>query len=1093
MTDEIFDSDAWCRALTVTERVRLISANHTGTSTAGHEMGARRLARWRSQYPFNIKRYYKMYLAENGFSETQFEQALAASDAELAAIVDEAPQWLQQLREAYVDPQSQPFEPPEGQDEIGFLNLIDPILERSLLRLWDKLEQLLAADADPPFDPETIQDVLLMNLPDLIIQRLGRTLVLELNVLRLQDGLSGDDARERFLDFLLKLRKPTYLRALFDEYPVLARQLNLSIRQWLEVSLECVERLCTDWQLLKEAFSDGEDPGKLVRLAGGAGDTHRRGRSVMIAEFESGMRVVYKPKSMAIDIHFQDLLDWLNEAGCQPPLRTLKTIDRVEYGWAEFVERAECRNESELRRFYRRQGIYLALLHVLASTDFHFENVIAAGEHPMLIDLETMIQPLFERYDESDGESLAQKHMAESVLSIGLLPMRIWSFGEEYNGIDISGLGGAAGQLSPDRIPNIADLGTDQMRYVRERVEIEGDANRPVLDGVEANAVDYIDDIVLGFEQMYRLVMQHRRELLRPGGLLDAFAQDAIRVLMRPTRTYGQLLYESFHPDMLRDQVDRDLFLERLWLVVPERNHMKEILAAEREDLLAGDIPVFTSKPDSLNLFDAMDRPISGVLTVRGLDNVRQQIENMSEEDLQRQAWYIRASIATVAPERTVFEPVGRVTEVPTVLRSSRLLDAARDAADYLCAIAHEGDDDVAWVGLQGEAERYWAISTLGLDLYGGAPGIALFLAYAGEILQENRYRDLARKAYSTIQMQSEMAADEWSALGGYEGWGGVLQYFTRLGMIWQDEEVFLQAERVANRIWGYVEENRIYDVVRGTAGALQALLGLYSMRPSSTVLRVANLCGDHIVDAAESQSIGVGWPTTRYGDTALTGYAHGASGVAAALMGLYRVSGEPKYRQVAMEALHFERNMFNPVIGSWPDNRRETSYDSPRAFEGEEHFAAWCRGSVGIGLARTQMIQSVDSSDSDDMYADLESAVITTLNHGFGHSHCLCHGDLGSLDFLYQASDLVPSTVSTGELARLTSASLDNVLRQRWRCGGPEGVEMPGLMLGVAGIGYQMLRLAEPDVVSSVLVPIGAGDSFEVLNVSRRAEKQLA
>jgi lantibiotic modifying enzyme len=47
----------------------------------------------------------------------------------------------------------------------------------------------------------------------------------------------------------------------------------------------------------------------------------------------------------------------------------------------------------------------------------------------------------------------------------------------------------------------------------------------------------------------------------------------------------------------------------------------------------------------------------------------------------------------------------------------------------------------------------------------------------------------------------------------------------------------------------------------------------------------------------------------------------------------------------------------------------------------------------------------------------------------------------------------------------------LDSIARHGWQCGGPQAVEMPGLMLGLAGIGYQMLRLAEPDRVPSVLV----------------------
>ena len=1064
----VWSTPAWCRALTVSERHQRLSRNGQDASQAGEAGGEvpRRYTRWREQYPFSRDRYFQWMQEEKGMSQGAFEKALAASEQTLAASPIPPPAWMTDIQQAYANPTSEPFEPPEGNDEIGFLNLIDPMLEQALYRMWRYIERLIETNAAVPFDVETIGDVLLMNLPDLIIQRLGRTLVLELNVLRLQGQLDGEAGRDRFLHFVRKLREPEFVSALCDEYPVLIRQLGITIDQWLGVSLECLGRLCRDWELLKSTFSPGDDPGPLVRLAGGAGDTHRRGRSVMIAEFESGLRIVYKPKSLAIDLHFQELVDWLNEVGCEPPMQNFITLDRIEYGWAEFVRREECNSEEELRRFYQRQGIYLALLHVLASTDFHFENVIASGEHPMLIDLETMLQPVFERYDVTSAESQAMKHMADSVLAIGLLPMRIWSYRDEYQGIDISGLGGASGQLSPDRIPGLADRGTDAMRYIRERVEIEGDANRPMLDGVEASAIDYIDEITTGFELMYRLVLQHRDELLRPGGYIDRFADDSIRVLMRPTRTYFQLLYESFHPDMLRDQADRDLFLDRLWLVVPERNHMKEVIASEQEDLLHGDIPVFTSFPSSLDLYDASDKAIPGVLVKRGIDNVRERILAMSPEDLRRQLWYIRASISSVADaiDDGYHDPKSAKTSED--VDRERLLATVRNAADAICADAFETSDSVSWVGLQSQYERYWSIASLGIDLYAGSPGVALFLAYAGKVLEEPRYTKIARKAYDTIQLQCELAADLWSAIGGYEGWGGVLYVYTQLGALWEDDGILDQAERIANRIWPYIEDDTAYDVVRGSAGAIQALLALHTVRPSETLIRLATMCGEHLLEGAQVQENGVAWTPSRF-DFALAGYAHGAAGIATSLLRLYNATGDKRFREIAVQALQYERGLFDRTIGNWPDPRTGASYDRPAPSNPENSTVAWCRGAAGIGISRIEVLRTLDDSALVD---ELHVAVETTLEHGFGGPHCLCHGDLGNLELLLSVSRHPDWSGAPVSLYGITNQVLDSIERYGLRCGGPAGVFMQGMMVGAAGIGYQLLHIAEPNIVPSIL-----------------------
>src|SRR5205085_624823 len=145
--------------------------------------------------------------------------------------------------------------------------------------------------------------------------------------------------------------------------------------------------------------------------------------------------------SLAVDVHFQELLTWLNERGDFPPFRTLRILDRGTYGWSEYVQPGGCATPQEVERFYRRQGGYLALLYAMEATDFHAENLIAAGEHPVLIDLEA----LFHGRDAATGLNtsvdLVHNTMGHSVLRIGLLPQRIWG-DEVSDGIDLSGIGG---------------------------------------------------------------------------------------------------------------------------------------------------------------------------------------------------------------------------------------------------------------------------------------------------------------------------------------------------------------------------------------------------------------------------------------------------------------------------------------------------------------------------------------------------------------------------------------------------------------------------------------------------------------------------
>ena len=56
-------------------------------------------------------------------------------------------------------------------------------------------------------------------------------------------------------------------------------------------------------------------------------------------------------------------------------------------------------------------------------------------------------------------------------------------------------------------------------------------------------------------------------------------------------------------------------------------------------------------------------------------------------------------------------------------------------------------------------------------------------------------------------------------------------------------------------------------------------------------------------------------------------------------------------------------------------------------------------------------------------------------------------------------------------QVERITAMILDSIDTHGWVTGLPEGVEAPGLMMGLSGIGYELLRLASPEQVSSVLL----------------------
>src|SRR5262249_51341458 len=142
-----------------------------------------------------------------------------------------------------------------------------------------------------------------------------------------------------------------------------------------------------------------------------------------------------------------------------------------------------------------------------------------------------------------------------------------------------------------------------------------------------------------------------------------------------------------------------------------------------------------------------------------GLELVERKLRSLSADDCDRQSWFIRASLSVLAEEVTParrLPPPVKIASEP--ISKAKLIAAAREVGDRLEKTAYRGNGDALWLGLtlapQRRWEENWALAPIGVDLYDGLPGIALFLAHLGRITGERRYTDLARGAIVSARRQ---------------------------------------------------------------------------------------------------------------------------------------------------------------------------------------------------------------------------------------------------------------------------------------------------------------------------------------------------
>src|SRR5207247_1539400 len=146
----------------------------------------------------------------------------------------------------------------------------------------------------------------------------------------------------------------------------------------------------------------------------------------------------------------------------------------------------------------------------------------------------------------------------------------------------------------------------------------------------------------------------------------------------------------------------RDRLFDRLWEEVSDRPRLAQLIPAEVEDLWRGDIPLFTTRPGSRDLWASADRRFPGILNESGLDRARQRIGQFGHDDLKRQLWFLRGSLTTMA---SAARPVSRsrrrqLAEPGFVLDRAQLLAASCAVGERLAEAALHGAGDVPWIGL---------------------------------------------------------------------------------------------------------------------------------------------------------------------------------------------------------------------------------------------------------------------------------------------------------------------------------------------------------------------------------------------------------
>lgn len=402
-------------------------------------------------------------------------------------------------------------------------------------------------------------------------------------------------------------------------------------------------------------------------------------------------------------------------------------------------------------------------------------------------------------------------------------------------------------------------------------------------------------------------------------------------------------------------------------------------------------------------------------------------------------------------------------------------LDVAVQIGRRLCADAIWSADRCAWVGPSPNCDttgpsRGVAYASIGPDLYSGAAGVGWFLGELHAVTGIDEFRKTGRAALS--HAIDGVATLPPECLGFFTGRIGVAYVAARVGRLEGDERLLSIAARlVGDRLAGGTVA---VDLLSGAAGAILGLLAVSRLLDKSGPVDSAVQLGDRLLGSARSAGAGCSWrlrDVRSYRD--LTGYSRGAAGIAHALLELFAITGDSRYRDCAERAFAYERASFDDEDRNWYDYRLPPGVRSRRDWTPRSE-AHWCHGAPGVALSR---LAAVAILTDGNVRAEAQTALDITrrsvegcLAAGTG-DYSLCHGLTGNAEILAegarvlgQASDLADVVADQGTLDHAGTAP------SPWPCGAG-GAPFPGLMLGLAGVGHFYLRRSGARVPSPVLL----------------------
>ena len=803
-----------------------------------------------------------------------------------------------------------------------------------------------------------------------------RVLIEDIHMQKIEQKLFGESAFDEYNYYQTSiLSNNAYVKKICETYPVMKELILHQIFLFIEYMCEIESALNTDQKIIEENFCNNTNFSKVLYIQMNLSDPHRGGKTVAKVTLDNGYSIIYKPHSLNKEVLLNEIYQLFMKKSAFR-FKLLGVVDMQTYGWEEYIESKECNTEDEVKRYFERMGLLLFICYLFGATDIHCENIIASGEFPALIDAETIPGIVLKEVTHT-AEECVRKRINNSVIRTGILPTLVW--GKNGEGVVVSALGNSTKMKTPFKLPYVINEFSSDIQVVYAQKEVSIKESLPIFQGNIVGAACYCDQICYGFEEAYHLYMQLQTKL-EP--LIEGMLEQKCRFIFRHTQQYSMYLNISFYPQFLTSWEERYRFFSAL----NEHKQFIELYQYEKIALQEMNIPIFEVDIKNGNIYDGESKDYD--LHNFDIDKDYYKMKHLCETDLAYQKKCIKLSLDMLTERR--LPELLNVKEHEGMICKEKIVT---NIADYICASAVVYKEDISWDSITFYDNNTWRLTPIGLDLYDGLSGIAVFLASVNMKYPSEKYKKiLGLIQYKLFDytdhnghfMQNLRTNDS----GILKGEASIVYTYFLLYKITRDKRFLFYAEKHYSKFKNTFLQCENPDYLSGCAGAIIVLVKLFSETTNKEYLKTAEILGEKIWKMAKKQKKGFGISCDNDHVPPLAGIAHGASGYIMAYAYLSEKVPKPEYYERIIDLLTYEESLFDLEIGNWKDLRNVGEL---------KNTIAWCHGAPGIALARLKLGSIEIFRNAWKVEKAIDKCLYALKCRRKSDSLCLCHGLSGN------------------------------------------------------------------------------------------------